>query len=118
MPRKSVNTNKSPRRAKRIEKVLEVPRIQKEINNDYRILARDYRRLALNLWNKPATRYVLGGVAAAALVPVAMRVYRRYPGISTFFTDSLDVVERKFSGFRTFATDMMSSSDNSSDAHH
>ncbi|HXH29186.1 MAG TPA: hypothetical protein VNJ01_00065 [Bacteriovoracaceae bacterium] len=114
MPRKTVNTN--TRRTKRAASVLEsAPKIQKSINRDYKLLFKNYGRLASKLWSRPATRYVVGGAAVAALVPVAMRVYKRYPQISTFFSESLDAVEGKISEIKTFANDMMSSNN---DAHH
>lgn len=49
--------------------------IQKQINQDYVDLTRDYKKLFVELWRIPATRYVLGGAAIAALVPVAMRMW-------------------------------------------
>lgn len=46
-------------------------------------------------YETPAAKYVVGGVALAILSPLAMGLYRRYPGISRFFSENLDVVEDK-----------------------
>lgn len=44
--------------------------IQKKINEDYEILAKDYGKLFVELWRIPLTKYLLGGLALGALVPL------------------------------------------------
>jgi len=50
--------------------------IQKAINNDFAILLRDYKKLGLELWQFPITKFIVGGAALGALAPILMKVYR------------------------------------------
>lgn len=70
-------------------------RIQKEINEDYVELARDYKKLALALWKKPATKYILGGLGLAAVTPFLFRTIKGLPGVEAFFTDTFEGVKNK-----------------------
>lgn len=87
--------NSNNRTSTRSRKVSEAIETQKTINKDYKGLFRDYKKLAKDLWKIPATKYVLGGVAVAAFIPVATRLLRRYPKVNTFIRDNMDVVEQK-----------------------
>lgn len=61
----------------------------------------DSFKAVLSGWyEKPAFRYVAGGVGLAVLSRVAMSMSDRYPQISTFLRDNLDVIESKLSEFR------------------
>jgi hypothetical protein len=51
--------------------------IQRDINGDYAELARDYQKLGVELWRIPATKYILGGVAVASVLPFALRGAKR-----------------------------------------
>lgn len=64
--------------------------IQKTINRDYALLARDYKKLFIELSRKPAFRLILGGVAITALVPVMLPYIRRIGVVDTFLADNVD----------------------------
>lgn len=64
--------------------------IQRTINRDYSLLLRDYSKLFTEIWRKPVTKYILGGVAFTALVPVLLRNVRRIPAVETFMADNVD----------------------------
>ena len=51
-------------------------------------------------YESPAFKYVAGGVGLAVLSRLAMSMSDRYPQISTFFRDNLDIIETKLSEFR------------------
>ena len=72
--------------------------IQRVINSDYAALGRDYRKLAIELWRIPATKYVLGGIALAAFGPAIVRQLRMVPQVDAFISENLDGF---FSGSRT-----------------
>lgn len=73
-------------------------RIQQEINEDYAELARDYKKLGLALWKKPATKYILGGLGFAFLTPFLFRTLKGLPGVEAFFTDTFEGVKNKVDG--------------------
>ncbi len=52
--------------------------IQKAINSDYAILLRDYKKLGLELWQLPVTKFIVGGAALGALAPMLVKVFRDY----------------------------------------
>lgn len=52
--------------------------IQKAINNDFAILLRDYKKLGLELWQFPVTKFIVGGAALGALAPLLVKVFRDY----------------------------------------
>ena len=56
-------------------------------------LVKDYEKLAIELWKKPATRYVLGGAEIAILVPFAMRMFPRF---NTLIRDNMDTASDKW----------------------
>ncbi len=60
----------------------------------------NYRKMFSKASGKPAVRYVAGGIAAYALVKLAMRAFQAYPEIGTFFRDNLETVEDKLREFR------------------
>lgn len=64
--------------------------IQKTINRDYELLARDYKKLFVELYRKPAFRYILGGVAVVAAAPMLLRNIRRIGMVDTFLADNVD----------------------------
>ncbi len=49
--------------------------IQKTINEDFALLWRDYGKLGVELWRMPLTKFIVGGAAIGALVPVLMKVF-------------------------------------------
>jgi hypothetical protein len=79
--------------------------IQRVINKDYKLLFEDYRKLSLELWRIPATKYILGGVAITSLVPVMLRVLRNNPQIGNFFRNNVDVIENKVGDIGDIITD-------------
>lgn len=52
--------------------------IQKSINDDFAILLRDYKKLGLELWQFPVTKFIVGGAALGALAPLLVKVFRDY----------------------------------------
>lgn len=52
--------------------------IQKAINDDFAILLRDYKKLGLELWQFPVTKFIVGGAALGALTPLLVKVFRDY----------------------------------------
>jgi hypothetical protein len=41
--------------------------IQRKINDDYAELLKDYGKLFVELWRKPMTKYILGGLALSVI---------------------------------------------------
>lgn len=50
--------------------------VQRKINQDYSILVKDYGKLFSEIWKKPVTKYILGGIALTSMIPLAMKFYR------------------------------------------
>lgn len=71
--------------------------IQRQINQDYVNIIRDYRKLGVALFRKPMTRYVLGGVALTALVPFALRMLRNEE-VQTFVRDNVEDIRTRIEG--------------------
>lgn len=71
--------------------------IQKQINQDYVNIIRDYRKLGVELLRKPVTRYVLGGVALTALVPFVLRMFRNEE-VQTFVRDNVESIRTRIDG--------------------
>lgn len=69
--------------------------IQRVINKDYKLLFEDYKKLSLELWRIPATKYILGSIVITSLVPVVLRVLRNNPQIGNFLRNNVDVIENK-----------------------
>ncbi len=89
------NVRKTLQRTKSTPNIVKT---QEKINRDYRMLFRDYGRLSLRIWEKPVTRYIVGGAALAALFPIGKRAMSFYPRFAEFFRGSLDEVESRLSG--------------------
>lgn len=69
--------------------------VQRKINRDYGILFQDYGRLALALWRRPATKYILGGAALATLLPFAIRSIGGFSEVNTFVIDNVNGIKRR-----------------------
>lgn len=69
--------------------------IQRAINRDFVDLFTDYKRLGVELWRMPATKYILGGVALTALIPVALRALRDYPEVNTFVKENVEGIRHR-----------------------
>ena len=52
--------------------------IQRKINMDYADLFADYKKLGIELWQFPITKFIVGGAALGALVPVLMKAFEDY----------------------------------------
>lgn len=65
--------------------------LERTIENSYG----DVESYVTSLWNKPATKYVVGGIAVAALVPLTSRLLRAYPAIGEFLRENMDTVDQK-----------------------
>lgn len=74
------------------------------------------REYVSNLWAKPVTKYVVGGIGIAVLSRLAMTVYNRYPVISEFIRDNMDVVETKLTEFKESFSKESSLSEDDSDS--
>lgn len=64
--------------------------IQRRINMDYADLWADYKKLGLELWQFPVTKFIVGGVALGALTPLLMKAYKEY---------DLDAIKSKIDEF-------------------
>lgn len=75
---------------------------QKQINRDYLYLARDYKKLGMEILRRPVTKYILGGVALTAIVPyvapVIMRLFRD-DRVTTFVRENVDDIRTRIDGF-------------------
>ncbi len=110
MPRKT-----TARKSSQLKRVGSSPvQAQKKINSDYQSLFKDYKKMSTVLWSKPATKYVVGGIAFASLIPVAIRLLGRFPKINTFIRENLDVVEEKLEDVGHMVTEKISALKNSS----
>lgn len=78
--------------------------IQRKINRDYEGLAKDYKKLAVELWQIPITKFILGGAALGGLVAV----FRKYPELDTFLTDNFEQIKTKVSDVFHSGEDLMS----------
>ena len=54
----------------------------------------------MDLVSNPAFRYVVGGIASAALVKVATKLAEKYPEIGNFVSEHLDSLEGRLSEFK------------------
>ena len=73
-------------------------------------------KMFADLWAKPATKYVVGGIGIAVVTKLAMTVYNRYPVISDFIQENLDTVESKLTEFKeSFSNKDSSLSEDDSD---
>lgn len=91
---------RSTKRAPRNTKARKAVEVQKEINRDYKELFADYKRLTLELWSMRETKYVVGGLAAASLLPLAAGALSRIPRIKSFFDENLEAIEEKIEELR------------------
>jgi hypothetical protein len=100
--RKSTQGRKPKVEASKKHSVDEMTGEYREKINQYYNLSRDQ----LSDWyERPASKYVLASVAVAALIPLAIRLFRKYPEISEFVTENLDSVEDKLKDFRKELSD-------------
>ncbi len=60
----------------------------------------NYRDLLLEWSERPAVRYVAGGIGIALLGRFAYSMSDRYPEVSRFFRENLDTIEDKLREFR------------------
>lgn len=72
--------------------------IQRQINQDYVNIIRDYRKLGVELFRKPMARYILGGVALTVAVPYLLRMLRR-EDVVTFVRDNVDNIRTRVDGY-------------------
>jgi len=61
---------------------------------------RNYRDTLLEWSERPAVRYVAGGIGIALLGRLAFSMSDRYPEVSRFFRENLDTIEDKLKEFR------------------
>jgi hypothetical protein len=61
---------------------------------------RNYRDTLLEWSDRPAVKYVAGGLGLAVLARFAYGFSDRYPEVSRFFRENLDTVEDKLKEFR------------------
>lgn len=72
--------------------------IQRQINRDYMNFIRDYRKLGVELFRRPMTRYILGGVALTVAVPYVLRMLRNEE-VVTFVRDNVDNIRTRIDGY-------------------
>lgn len=72
-------------------------RIQKEINADYVELGRDYKKLGMALMRKPATKYVLGGIAISVFGPMIFKALKNNATINSFIERPASTIVDKWS---------------------
>lgn len=61
---------------------------------------KNYRDTLLEWSDRPAVKYVAGGIGLALLGRIAFTMSDRYPEIARFFRENLDTVEGKLKEFR------------------
>ncbi len=61
---------------------------------------RNYRDTLLEWSERPAVRYVAGGMGIALLARIAYGMSDRYPEVSRFLRENLDTIEDKLKEFR------------------
>lgn len=61
---------------------------------------RNYRDTLLEWSERPAVRYVAGGIGIALLGRFALSMSDRYPEVSRFLRENLDTIEDKLREFR------------------
>ncbi len=59
---------------------------------------RHYRKMGMKLLKRPATPYILGGVAVTVLAPMIMRLFRN-EDVTTFVRDNVDTIRTRIDGF-------------------
>jgi hypothetical protein len=90
---------KATKRAPR-SKAKKTVEVQKDINRDYKVLFEDYKKLSKELWSMRETKYVVGGLAAVSLLPLATGALSRIPRIKSFFSKNLEAIEDKIEEFK------------------
>ncbi len=61
---------------------------------------KNYRDTLLEWSDRPAVKYVAGGIGLALLGRIAYSMSDRYPEIARFFRENIDTVETKLKEFR------------------
>jgi hypothetical protein len=82
-----------------------------------------YQLRVLEFWNRPATKYVLGGIAAAAVIPPLFRALKRNEKVSEFIEGNMEAATEKFEEVRDQIKEKISdfrvaSSEERTDARH
>ncbi len=72
---------------------------------------KNYRDTLLEWSERPAVKYVAGGIGLALLGRIAFSMSDRYPEIARFFRENIDTVEGKLREFRGIESE-------SADARH
>lgn len=62
---------------------------------------RDYREILREFITSPAAKYIAGGIATALLTRLANRLSDRYPEISEFIRENMDMLEGRMGEFRS-----------------
>lgn len=73
-------------------KILDTAAIERNFN--------DVKASVFQLSEKPAVRYIAAGAGLAILARLAMKAADKYPEISRFFQENLDVIEDKLREYR------------------
>lgn len=71
-------SNRNKRPVRNTKTGVNAMKIQRKINMDYADLWVDYKKLGLELWQKPVVKFIVGGAALGALTPVLMKVWKDY----------------------------------------
>lgn len=87
-------TNRNRKTARRTPRGTNAAGIQKQINTDYEYLVKDYQKLFLELWQRPVTKFVLGGVALGAV----FGILKKYPEVNTFVSENVESIRTKIDG--------------------
>lgn len=61
---------------------------------------RDFGEILRKFFGSPAVKYIASGIAAAYLLRLANNLADKYPEISTFIKDNMDMLEDKLSEFK------------------
>lgn len=61
----------------------------------------DYKKNVAGIWSMTMTKYVLGGLAVATILPIAIKTFRRFPKLGSFISDNVNSVEDKVAGMGT-----------------
>lgn len=97
-------TTRTPRSPRNTRTGSNAMNIQRKINSDYAELARDYRKLAVELWQLPVTKFVVAGAALGAVAAV----FKRYPELNTYVSEGVDGLKTKIQDVVSSGEDLVS----------
>lgn len=97
-------TTRRPRTPRNTRTGSNAMEIQRKINSDYGELARDYKKLAVELWKLPVTKFIFTGAALGAVAAV----FRRYPELNSYVSEGVETIKSKVNETLSSGEDLIS----------